>query len=421
MLETVVMKFGGTSVGTVERIAEVAKRVLKKQSSTGKKVVVVVSAMAGETDRLVKLCRAVAGGNRFDEREYSQLVVSGEQISSALMALALQREGAKAMSLTAYQIPLETRRIFGKQLISDVRPDRLVSLLNQGIIPVVTGFQGIDEDGSFTTLGRGGSDTTAVAIAAALKSEACEIYTDVDGVYSASPSVCKNAKKLSHLTYEEMLELASSGAKVLQTRSVDLARKYAVRLLVKSSFTDADGTEIVEEYANMENAVVSGINCRSDEAKITLRRVPDYAGNAAKIFKCLGEAGVVVDIIVQSEGAAGFSDIAFTVAEDDVDRSVEAITTLIESKLQGVSIEVDTDVAKLSVVGEGMRNHAGVAAEMFEVLGREGINIKMITTSEIKISVGIERKYAELAVRVLHEYFIENESDKCAQMACCSQ
>lgn len=406
MNDIVVMKFGGTSVGSSDRIGEVAKRVVAHRKRTGEGVVVVVSAMSGETDRLVELSRKVAA-SAATTREYDQLLASGEQVTSALTAMAISRLGMPAVSLLAHQVPIETSSVYGQSLIRSIPDSKLRALLQEGVIPVVAGFQGVDESGAYTTLGRGGSDTTAVALAAALKARECVIYTDVDGVYTALPQICKQARKLRHITYEEMLELASSGAKVLQTRSVHLARKFKVRTIVKSSFNDNEGTEIVEEYQGMEDAVVSGITCRTDEAKVTLREFPDRPGVVAKVFSSIAGQGVVVDMIIQSQGQAGRANLSFTVAEKDADTVYQIIQRLISEEIPGASVELDKNIAKLAVVGEGMRTHAGVAAQMFEVLGREGINIDMITTSEIMISVAIHQKYSELAVRCLHEFFIE--------------
>ena len=409
MSQTVVMKFGGTSVGSSERIGGVARRVRDEIKRTGNKIVVVVSAMSGETDRLIDLGRRVAGQKFFaNNREYHQLVTAGEHASVALTAMALQREGVAAKSLLAHQLTIRTRHVYGQNLIKDIDVSALRELLADGIVPVVAGFQGIDGDGDYTTLGRGGSDTTGVALAAALDSCRCEILTDIDGVYTAIPSICKGARKLKHLTYEEMLELASSGAKVLQARSVSLAHKYKVPLIVCSSFSDTEGTEILEEYAGMEDAVVSGITCRADEAKLTLRNLPDKPGVAAKVFKVLGDSEVVVDMIVQSQGTAGKTAISFTVPQESAQVAYDCLLKLVSEEMPDAGVELDKNIAKLSVVGEGMRTHAGVASKMFDVLGNEGINVEMITTSEIKISVAIQAKYSELAVRVLHEAFIEN-------------
>ena len=404
----VVMKFGGTSVGSVERIQNVAKRVAKHVKTTGQKVVVVVSAMSGETDRLIDLGKKIGLSNPVF-REQDQLIASGEQVTSALTAMALNKEGVKSLSLLAPQIPIKTKNYYGQNIIKDINADKLWSLLNDNYVPVVAGFQGIDDTGSYTTLGRGGSDNTAVALAAALNSCPCYIFTDIDGVYSALPSICKKAVKKSKLSYEEMLELASGGAKVLQARSVNLAYKHKVPLFVASSFAEIEGTEIVEEYEGMEDSVVSGITCRTDESKVTLRNIPDQPGIAAKIFKVLGDSGIVVDMIVQSQGAGNTTNISLTVPSESINLAFDKLSALIKSDMKDATIDIDKDIAKLSVVGEGMRNHAGVAYKIFEVLGKENINIEMITTSEIKVSLAIKQKYAELAVRSLHEYFIENQ------------
>ena len=378
MAETVVMKFGGTSVGSAERINAVAKRVANHIRKTGDSVVVVVSAMSGETDRLIELSRKVAG-NGYPSREYHQLLASGEQASSALTAMAIEREGIKSCSLVAPQVRLKTDNINGQNLIREIDAEYLKGLLADGYVPVVAGFQGIDDDGGYTTLGRGGSDTTAVALAAALDSCRCLILTDIDGVYTALPSICKKAEKRDFFTYEEMLELANSGAKVLQARSVSLAHKFRVPLVVCSSFKDIEGTEIVEEYEGMEDSVVSGITCRTDEAKLTLRSLPDQPGVAAKVFKVLGDAEVVIDMIVQSQGAGGKASISFTVPQSEGQAAYDAIMQLIKDEMPEASLEIDDDIAKLSVVGEGMRTQAGVTSRVFEVLGGEGINVEMIT------------------------------------------
>lgn len=402
----VVMKFGGTSVGSIERIRSVAERIKGYVEQNGPKLVVVVSAMSGETNKLVALAQEVAGGT-IPEREYDQLVSSGEQVSSALLSMALGRLGVKAESLLGFQLKLVTKSVQGNNLIESIGQSRLISLVNEGAVPVVAGFQGVDEQGNITTLGRGGSDTTAVAVAALLGSCRCIIYTDVDGVYSAPPAICRKAIKKSKLTYEEMLELAGGGAKVLHRRSVSLARRYKVPLEVSLSFAEVNGTHIVEEYEGMEDAIVSGITYKSDEARVTLRNLPDLPGTAAEIFHQVSQRGVVVDMIVQNEGRDGRAEISFTVPESAADDMKVFLGSYLEHKMPDVVLDVDSDIAKLSVIGEGMRNHAGVAAEMFRVLAAEGINIELITTSEIKISVAIKRKYAELAVRALHEVFFE--------------
>ncbi len=408
MAKTVVMKFGGTSVGSTERINAVARRVASHVRRSGERVVVVVSAMAGETDRLIELFRKV-GGDKSRRREYDQLLASGEQVSAALTAAAIEREGLSSCSLLAHQIPIRTKITREHALIDTIDTKELRHLLDSGAVPVVAGFQGVLHDGSFVTLGRGGSDATAVAVAAALGPVPCIIYTDVDGVYTTSPSICRNARKLKFLSYEEMLEMASSGAKVLQTRSVHLAKKFHVPLSVCSSFVDEVGTEIVGAYDGMEDVVVSGITCATDQAKINLRGVPDKPGVLSRIFQVVGDCGVVVDMIVQTKGPRGEAVVSFTVAEDGAQKAYESLQALVSEEMPGVHLDLERNVAKLSVIGEGMRAHAGIASKMFEILGREGINIDMVTTSEIKISVAIKQKYAELAVRSLHEQFIDRE------------
>jgi len=408
MSQTVVMKFGGTSVGTAERISAVAERVANHIARTGDKVVVVVSAMSGETNRLIKLCKEVTTGE-IPAREYNQVLTSGEQVSSALLSMAIQNQGLKSHSLLAHQVKVTTENIFGQDLIASIETTKIEELLADGAVPVIAGFQGINQAGDFTTLGRGGTDTTAVAIAAALGNNCrCMILTDVDGVYSALPSICPNAQKRKNLTFEEMLEMASAGAKILQTRSVSLAKKYKVPLFVGLSSEELEGTEIVEEYNAMEDAVVSAVSCRTDEAKITLEEIPNRPGLASLIFNAVAEAGVVVDMIVQYQGSSGHSGLSFTIPREELGRAEKAIENLVANEIPGTRITIDRAIAKLSVVGEGMRTHAGVAAQMFEVLGKEGVNIEMITTSEIKISVAIHEEYAEQAVRALHECFIEN-------------
>ena len=408
MSEIVVMKFGGTSVGTTERIAAVADRVVNYQKDTGKKVVVVVSAMSGETNRLVGLCEEVAGGNRYNRREYDQLVASGEQASSALTSIAIQKLGTKSQSLLAHQVGIKTKEERGKTVIESIDTEVINSLIENDVVPVLAGFQGVNTQGEFTTLGRGGSDTSAVAVAAALGCKRCVILTDVDGVYSTSPKICKNAKKLPFASYEEMLEMASSGAKVLQTRSVHLARKFGLEIEVCNSFNNNPGSIITGEYEGMEDNVVSGITCLTDQSKITVRSLEDKPGVVAKIFDIVAESGVVVDMIVQNQGKGGNAAVSFTVPEAEGDIALEAVQKFISAEAPELSVEIDKNIAKLAVVGEGMRAHTGIAAKVFQVLGDEGINIDMITTSEIKISVAFDQKYSELAVRALHERFVEN-------------
>ncbi len=386
-------------MGSIDRIRHVARRVLDTQQA-GHSVVVVVSAMAGETNRLLELVREVS--EQPDEREVDVVVSTGEQVSVGLVALAIQALGGKARSFLGHQVRVLTDSGFSRARIQAIDASRLHAVLERGEIAVVAGFQGIDEAGNITTLGRGGSDTSAVALAAALGADACEIYTDVDGVFTADPNVCQRARKLDRISYEEMLELASLGAKVLQIRSVAFAMKYQVPLWVRSSFHDGKGTLVTEEDEAMEEVVVSGIAHDRQQAKIALRGVPDRPGIAARIFEPLADAGVVVDMIVQNVSAEGHTDVTFTTARGDLARARAIVERL---DLGQRAIETDDRMAKVSIVGVGMRTHAGVASKMFRVLAEEGINIQMISTSEIKVSAVVEEKYCELAVRALHSAF----------------
>jgi len=397
----VVQKYGGTSVGSIERIKEVAKRVAATREA-GHQVAVVVSAMSGETNRLLGLARQIAA--QPDERERDVLVSTGEQVSVALLAMALKETGYPAFSLLGHQVQISTDSAFGRARIKHINTNRLLSALRDGHIVVVAGFQGVDAEDNITTLGRGGSDTTAVALAAAVKAEACEIYTDVDGVYSADPRICPHAHKLRRISYDEMLELASLGAKVLQTRSVELAKRYQVPVHVRSSFSPEEGTWLVQEDRSMEEVIVSGVTSDLDQAKITLLRVPDRPGLAAKLFSPIADDNIVVDMIIQNASADGFTDLTFTVPKGDTPKALARVKAA-APEIGADGVVFDTEVAKVSIVGLGMRSHAGVAARMFEVLAREGINIQMISTSEIKTSVVIDEKYLELAVRVLHRAF----------------
>jgi aspartate kinase len=398
----IVQKYGGTSVGDVDRIRNVARRALAARKA-GNDVVVVVSAMSGETNRLLKLTAAVSA--RPSQREQDVVVSTGEQVAVGLLALAIQEMQGKARSFLGHQVRILTDSAFANARIRSIDDSKLRESLSQGEIAVVAGFQGQDEHGNITTLGRGGSDTTAVALAAALKAGACEIYTDVDGVYTTDPNLCQRARKLDRISYEEMLELASLGAKVLQIRSVEFAMKYKVPLWVKSSFSDEPGTLVCEEDESMmEDLVVSGIAITRDEARFLVRSVPDKPGVAAKLFKPLAEAGVVVDVIVQTPSHDGYTDLAFTVGRLDVERTREAMKKT-QQELKIGRVELEEGIAKVSIVGVGMRNHAGVASKMFEVLAAEGVNIRVISTSEIKVSCLIDEKYAELAVRALHTAF----------------
>jgi len=397
-----VQKYGGTSVGSIDRIKQVAAKVAATRRA-GHDLVVVVSAMAGETNRLLAQAHEVS--ELPDEREKDVLLASGEQVSVALLSLALKELGQPAKSYLGHQVRIETDNAYGRARILSIDSTKIVRALKAGEVVVVAGFQGVDEDDNITTLGRGGSDTSAVALAAFLNAEACEIYTDVEGVFTTDPGICPDARKLARISYEEMIELASIGAKVLEIRSVEFAKKFSVPVHVRSTFSDVEGTWLVDEEASMTDVLVSGVACDKNEAKITLVRVPDRPGLAAQIFGPIAEAHIVVDMIIQNASEDGTTDLTFTVPKAD-HKKARAIVENALPALHAKGIRVDTDIAKVSVVGVGMRTHAGVAAKMFQVLAQEGINIEMISTSEIKISVVIDAKYTELAVRVLHDAFI---------------
>jgi aspartate kinase len=397
----IVQKYGGTSVGDIDRIRNVARRCIESQRE-GHDVVVVVSAMSGETNRLLKLIAQLS--ERPNEREQDVVVATGEQVSIGLLAIAIQAEGVNATSFLGHQCRIVTDSTFSKARIKSIDAERIFAALKKRHIAVVAGFQGIDEEGNVTTLGRGGSDTTAVAIAAAIKADACEIYTDVDGVYTTDPNLCPSAQKLDKISYEEMLELASLGAKVLQIRSVEFAMKYKVPLWVKSSFSRDPGTLVCEEDASMEDVMVSGIAYDRNEAKIAIRGVPDVPGVAAKIFGPLDEQNIVVDLIVQNVSKDGRTDLTFTVTKTDFAKTTELVHQIVKS-VGAESFDTDDQISKISIVGVGMRNHSGVAAKMFKVLAQEGVNLQMISTSEIKVSCVIHSKYTELAVRALHTAF----------------
>ena len=397
----VVQKYGGTSMGSVERIRNVAKRVVKTYDA-GNDMVVVVSAMAGETNKLVALANEVCEFP--DTREYDVLVAAGEQVSIALLAMCLKSMGYKAKSYLGFQVPILTDNTYSKARIENIDDAKMRSDLKEGTILVVAGFQGVDSEGSVTTLGRGGSDTSAVALAAALKADVCEIYTDVDGVYTTDPNICKDAKKIERISYEEMLELASLGAKVLQIRSVEFAKKYNVDVHVRSSFNENLGTMVTKEDNEMEAVLVSGIAYAKDEVKIAVMNVPDKPGIAAQILSPLSDANISVDMIVQNVSEAGYTDFTFTVPQADLKKAL-AITKETAETISAKEVLCDENISKVSIVGLGMRSHAGVATKMFKALAAEGINIQMISTSEIKISVIIDAKYTELAVRVLHDAF----------------
>ncbi len=396
-----VMKFGGTSVADLDCIRNAAEKV-KREVERGYDVAVVVSAMAGRTNQLVGWVRETS--TLYDAREYDTVVAAGEQVTSGLMALTLQEMGVPARSWQGWQIPIRTTGAHGAARILAIETGEIGRKFGEGLHAVVSGFQGIGPDGRISTLGRGGSDTSAVALAAALGAERCDIYTDVDGIYTADPRIERRARKLDKIAYEEMLELASVGAKVLQTRSVELAMRYKVRLQVLSSFEDKPGTLVCDEEEIVEQNVVSGVAHVRDEAKITLVKVPDRPGVAAAIFGPLADHGVNVDMIVQNIGTDGMTDMTFSCPTDEVARARAALEAA-QGTLRYQEMLVDDEVAKISVVGIGMRSHSGVARTMFSALAAEGINIKVITTSEIKVSVLIDRKYMELAVQALHKAF----------------
>ena len=398
----IVQKYGGTSVGDVERIQGVAQRVARYKQA-GHDVVVVVSAMSGETNRLMALGQAT-GGEKPDARELDVLLASGEQVTIALLSMALGQIGISARSFLGDQIAVQTDFAHGKARIEAIDTQNLSSSLKQGSVPVVAGFQGVNADGDITTLGRGGSDTSAVALAAALQADECESCTDVDGVYTADPRIIGNARRLRQITFEEMLELASLGSKVLHPRSVEFAGRYKVPLRVLATFQEGSGTLITMETENMEQAIVSGIAHALDEAKITVAGVPDVPGIASLILGPIGRKNIEVDMILQNTGADGLTDFTFTVKRQDF---AEALTTLesVAQEINAREISGDDAIAKVSIVGVGMRSHAGVATRMFDALAEENINIQMISTSEIKISVVVAERYMELAVRALHAEF----------------
>ena len=399
----IVQKFGGTSMGSIERIKQVAGRVIKEKNG-GNDVVVVVSAMSGETNRLLDL--AVKMGGKQDDMETDLIISSGEQISSGLLSLALRNEGYDAVPMLGHQVRITTDESYGKARISSIDSENIRRMLKSGKIVVIAGFQGIDCNGFITTLGRGGSDTTAVAVAAAVKADRCDIYTDVDGVYTADPNIVPDARRLDVVYFDEMIEMSSLGTKVLQIRSVEFAMKYGVNLFVKSTFVDGNGTQIkfIGEEESMEELQVSSVACDKDEAKISIRGIPDRPGIAAKIFSKISAANIVVDMIIQNISIEGHTDLTFTVSKKDLKKALE-ITEELAKELNAKEVLSDDKIAKVSVIGVGMRNHYGTASTMFDVLAKENINIMMISTSEIKISCVIDAKYAELAARILHDAF----------------
>ncbi len=397
----VVQKYGGTSVGTTDRIKNVAKRIIKTFEA-GNEVVVVVSAMSGETNKLVALAEDMM--EIPDNREYDVVVATGEQVTIGLLAMYLKSQGYNAKSYMGWQVPIITDSTFSKARIESIDDTRVRTDLKAGNIVIIAGFQGIDKDGNLTTLGRGGSDTSAVAMAAALKADVCEIYTDVDGIYTTDPNICKEACKVEKISYDEMLELASLGAKVLQIRSVEFAKKYNVDIHVRSSLNENTGTMVTREDKDMEGILVSGVAYDKNEAKIAVLGVPDKPGIAAKILTPLSDAAISVDMIVQNVSHDGMTDITFTVTKADLKKALQ-IATEAAKGVQAKEVRADEDISKVSIVGLGMRSHAGVATRMFQVLAANNINIMMISTSEIKVSVVVDEKYTELAVRVLHEEF----------------
>lgn len=398
----IVQKFGGTSVGSPAKIKAVAERVLRNKNQ-GNQMVVVLSAMSGETNRLVDLASQMQ--ELPDTREMDMLLSTGEQVTVSLFAMAVKQAGGDAVSFLGDQVKINTDSVHTKARIESIDSQKILAELNQGRVVVIAGFQGVNEKGDITTLGRGGSDTTAVALAAALKADSCEIFTDVEGVYTTDPNICAKARKIDRISYDEMLELASLGAKVLDIRSVTLAKRYKVPIHVRSTFTETEGTWVIEEDKQMEGLIVSGVTYNKNEARITVSGVPNQPGIAAKIFTPISDANIIVDMIIQNQDAGrGKADMTFTVVRTDYERTLKLLQELIK-KIGAEDVQGDTNIAKISVVGVGMRNHSGIASTMFSVLAKEGINISMISTSEIKVSCVIEEKYTELAVRALHDAF----------------
>ncbi len=397
----IVQKFGGTSVGNTDKIKNVAKRVLEYQQQ-GHQVVVVLSAMSGETNRLVDLAQAMQ--NIPDGREMDVLLSTGEQVTISLFTMAVKEAGYDAISLLGDQIKITTDSMHTKARIKDINIDVIKKYLDQGKVVTVAGFQGVDDKNNITTLGRGGSDTTAVALAAVLSADSCEIYTDVEGVYTTDPNVCSKARKIDRISYDEMLELASLGAKVLDIRSVGLAKRYKVPIHVRSTFTENEGTWVIKEDEKMETMLVSGVTYNKNEARITISKVPDRPGIASKIFTPISDAGIIVDMIIQNTRAGDLTDMTFTVPRTDYDKAMIIVGKIVE-EIGAEKVFGSENIAKVSIVGVGMRNHSGIATTMFHILAKEGINIMMISTSEIKVSCVIDEKYTELAVRALHEAF----------------
>ena len=404
----IVQKYGGTSVGSIEKIKKVAERVIEYYKK-GDRLVVVLSAMAGQTDYLIRLSKEIT--DTPDTRELDVLMATGEQVSVSLFAMAVKSKGYDCRSLLGFQTAIHTDQIYGKARIRKIKTDRILSELDENRIIAVAGFQGIDERKNITTLGRGGSDTTAVALAAALRADFCEIFTDVEGVFTADPNICTHARKLEKISYEEMLEFASLGAKVLDIRSVEFAKKFNVPIHVRSSFIRSEGTMVVAEDREMEKLMISGVVYDKNQARITIAKVPDRPGIAFKIFDPVFKAGVVVDMIVQNTSVEGLTDLTFTVTKTDFQETI-TLLKMVAQEIGAENVLGDQNISKISIVGLGMRNHAGVASKMFEILSKENINISMISTSEIKISCIIKEKYTELAIRALHEAFgLGNEKE----------
>jgi len=397
----VVQKFGGTSVADIDKIKNVAAKAIREKKA-GNEVVVVLSAMAGETDRLIALAHKAAESP--NEREYDSLISTGEHVTVTLLAIVLNSMGYRARSFLGFQVKIVTDKAYKKARIVSIDTEAIKKELKNGTIIIVAGFQGVDEDNNITTLGRGGSDTSAVALAAALNADQCDIYTDVDGVYTTDPNICNKARRLDKISYDEMLEMAMTGAKVLQPRSVEMAKKYNVPVYVKSTFSDKGGTLVTKEDKDMEKEIISGITYDRDQAKITVVHVPDKPGVAASLFTPLSEHNISVDMIIQNASAEGFTDLTFTVSKKEM-KEAQKIVDATAKAVGAKKVEVDDDVAKISIIGVGMVSHSGVAAKMFETMSNESINIMMISTSEIKISCIIKRKYTELAVTALHDAF----------------
>jgi len=404
----IVQKFGGTSVGSTEKIKAVAKRVLQCRQQ-GNQMVIVLSAMSGETDRLTGLARDIQ--KIPNHREMDMLLSTGEQVTIALFAMAIKEACCEAVSFLGDQVAIRTDDMHTKARIRSIDTEKIKKNLDAGKVVTIAGFQGVTEEGDITTLGRGGSDTTAVALAAALEADACEIFTDVEGVYTTDPNICSKARKIDKISYDEMLELASLGAKVLDIRSVGLAKRYGVPLHVRSTFTENEGTWVVEEDKIMESMLVSGVTYNKNEARITIKHVPDQPGIASKIFLPISDAGILVDMIIQNTSDSHLTDMTFTVIRTDYGRAMEILQRVCR-EIGAESVTGDMDIAKISIVGVGMRNHSGIASTMFQILANEGINMEMVSTSEIKVSCVIAEKYTELAVRALHDAFALDKENR---------